>query len=308
MERNLLHKMFNGDATDNELTQIRRWVNESPQNRETFFRERTLFDALQLSDIQPEAPIRIPLLSRRKWVRSIAVAIIALCFLYNIPRFITEKSGREVAYHTIIVPAGQQVKLELADGTHVWLNALSELSYPVTFNASKREVRLKGEAFFDVAKDRNKKFIVHAGPCEVEVLGTEFNVESYSENEFSTALLRGSVKVTDLSQPNQSVVLEPNNTVRLDNGKLTVSPITDLNPYSWKSGLIIFKDMYFKTLMKKLEKSYGIHIVIENSTLDNYVCSGKFRISDGVEQVLRALQMDAHFTFERKSGTEIHIR
>ena len=68
------------------------------------------------------------------------------------------------------------------------------------------------------------------------------------------------------------------------------------------------KDINFKDLMKKLEKNYGISIVVDNHTLDNYACSGKFRISDGIEQVLRALQQDAHFTFERESGSEIRIR
>ena len=86
--------------------------------------------------------------------------------------------------------------------------------------------------------------------------GTQFNVEAYNENEFSTALIRGSVKVTDKSQPDESVVLEPNNTVSLNNGKLTVTPITDFNPYSWKDGLITFKDINFKDLMKKLEKKF----------------------------------------------------
>ena len=187
--------------------------------------------------------------------------------------------------------------MTLSDGTHIWLNARSEFSYPASFNGNTREVRLKGEAFFDVAKDRNKKFIVNTGRCEVEVLGTQFNVEAYNENEFSTALIQGSVKVTDKSQPDESVVLEPNNTVSLNNGKLTVTPITDFNPYSWKEGLITFKDINFKDLMKELEKNFGIRIIIDNHTLDNYACSGKFRISDGIEQVLRALQQDAPVSY-----------
>ena len=166
-----------------------------------------------------------------------------------------------------------RVEVTLSDGTHIWLNARSEFSYPASFNENTREVRLKGEAFFDVAKDRNKKFIVNTSRCEVEVLGTQFNVEAYNENEFSTALIQGSVKVTDKSQPDESVVLEPNNTVSLNNGKLTVTPITDFNPYSWKEGLITFKDINFKDLMKELEKNFGIRIIIDNHTLDNYACS-----------------------------------
>lgn len=308
MEQKLLHKMFNGEATDNELAQIRQWVNADKANRDTFYQERALFDALQLNTFQEENQVRKQSIPLRKWIGSAAAAIIVFFLLYNIPVFTTKDIQPEIAFNTIKVPAGQRVEITLSDGTHIWLNARSEFTYPASFNGETREVRLKGEAFFDVAKNENKKFIVNTGRCEVEVLGTQFNVEVYDEDEFSTSLLRGSVKVTDKSQPDESVVLEPNNTVSLNNGKLTVTPITDFNPYSWKEGLITFKDITFKDLMKKLEKNYGIRILIDNHTLDNYACSGKFRISDGIEQVLRALQQDAHFTFKRESGTEIRIQ
>lgn len=300
--------MFSGQATDGELTQIRQWVNESAQNRETFYHERALFDALQLNNFQAAIRTKKRTVSLWKWAGGIAAATIALFLLYNVPVYLQKNIQQEVALNTIKVPPGQRVEVTLADGTHIWLNARSEFSYPASFNGDKREVRLKGEAFFDVAKSKDKKFIVNTGRCEVEVLGTQFNIEAYNENEFSTALLRGSVKVTDKSQPDESVVLEPNNAVSLHNGKLTVTPITDLNPYSWKEGLITFKDIRFRELMKKLEKNYGIRIIIENKNLDDYACSGKFRISDGIEEVLRALQQDAHFTFDRESGTEIRIR
>ncbi len=300
--------MFKGEATDNELAQIRQWVNAGKANRETFYHERALFDALQLNTFQKENHARKQSVLLRKRIGSAAAAVIVLFILYNIQVFTDKNIQAETALNTIKVPAGQRVEVTLSDGTHVWLNARSEFSYPVSFNGDKREVLLKGEAFFEVAKNRDKKFIVNTGRCEVEVLGTQFNVEAYNENEFSTTLIQGSVKVTDKSQPNESVVLEPNNSVSLNNGKLTVTPITDFNPYSWKEGLITFKDIHFKDLMKKLEKNFGIRIMIDNHTLDNYACSGKFRISDGIEQVLRALQQDAHFTFERESGTVIRIQ
>ncbi len=300
--------MFKGEATDNELAQIRQWVNAGKANKETFYHERALFDALQLNTFQKENHARKQSVSLRKRIGSAAAAVIVLFILYNIQVFTDKNIQAETALNTIKVPAGQRVEVTLSDGTHVWLNARSEFSYPVSFNGDKREVLLKGEAFFEVAKNRDKKFIVNTGRCEVEVLGTQFNVEAYNENEFSTALIQGSVKVTDKSQPNESVVLEPNNSVSLNNRKLTVTPITDFNPYSWKEGLITFKDIHFKDLMKKLEKNFGIRIMIDNHTLDNYACSGKFRISDGIEQVLRALQQDAHFTFERESGTVIRIQ
>ena len=206
-----------------------------------------------------------------------------------LPASETEQIQRqEVAeYHTIEVPAGGEYHLVLADGTKIWLNAESSLVFPVEFSGNKRQVILKGEAYFEVVRNEHLPFVVSTvSGVQICVLGTQFNVEAYNENEFSTALIQGSVKVTDKSQPDESVVLEPNNTVSLNNGKLTVTPITDFNPYSWKEGLITFKDINFKDLMKELEKNFGIRIIIDNHTLDNYACSGKFRISDGIEQVL----------------------
>lgn len=300
--------MFSGEATDNELTLIRQWVNESEANKETFYRERAFFDAIQFNDLSKALCVRKRRVPLWKWAGSVAAAVIALFLLYNVPALFQEDFPKEVAFNTIKVPAGQRVEVTLADGTHLWLNARSEFSYPASFNGDKREVHLKGEAFFDVAKDENKKFIVHTGRCEIEVLGTQFNVEAYSEDDFSTALLRGSVRVTDTSQQNESVVLEPNNAVRLDRGRLAVTPITDLSAYSWKDGVFTFKDIDFNVLMKKLEKNYGIRIIIENPELDDYACSGKIRISDGIDEVLRALQQDAHFSFEWKGANEIRIQ
>lgn len=300
--------MFSGEATDNELTLIRQWVNESEANKETFYRERAFFDAIQFNDLSKALCVRKRRVPLWKWAGSMAAAVIALFMLYNVTALFQEDFPKEVAFNTIKVPAGQRVEVTLADGTHLWLNARSEFSYPASFNGDKREVHLKGEAFFDVAKDENKKFIVHTGRCEIEVLGTQFNVEAYSDDDFSTALLRGSVRVTDTSQQNESVVLEPNNAVRLDRGRLAVTPITDLSAYSWKDGVFTFKDIDFNVLMKKLEKNYGISIIIENPELDDYACSGKIRISDGVDEVLRALQQDAHFSFEWKGANEIRIQ
>ena len=309
MEQKLLHKLFSGKATSSELSHIRRWVNESEANRKTFFRERALFDAIQLNDTLYKQPAHKLSFTLFKWIGGIAAAvIIALFALNSINGFRLSETPEPIAFNTIKVPAGQRVELTLADGTHVWLNARSELSYPTVFDAKKREVTLKGKAFFNVAKNPDKKFVVNAGRCELEVLGTQFNVEAYEDDEFSAALMCGSLKVTDKSQPDESVLLTPNNAVSLNDDQLEVTPITDFSPYSWREGLIVFKEIRFKELMKELEKNFGVRIIIENSRLDQYACSGKLRISDGIDAALHALQQDAHFTFERENGTEIHIK
>lgn len=307
MDKQLLYKMFRGEATEKELAHIRRWVDRSEENKQMFFRERTLFDAIQLNNYSTRLASRRQRTLVWRWVGSIAAALLIL-FLFHSMSLIQKEDNTEMALNTITVPAGQRIELTLADGTHIWLNSLSEISYPASFNQGNREVYLQGEAFFEVAKDEKKKFIVHTRQCEIEVLGTQFNVEAYAPGEFSAALLRGSVKVTNKSFPGESVVLKPHNVARFDGGKLRVTPLTDLTSYSWKEGLITFKDIGFKDLMKKLEKNYGLRIVVATRRLDGYACSGKFRISDGIDEVLRALQQDARFTFERVNKNEIRIQ
>lgn len=300
--------MFSGQATDQELATIRQWVNADQANRKTFFRERTFYDALQLSrKASAKKPsVRTTLIWSRSQ-RVAAAAVILFCILAG-PALWNHFTANEMAFNTIKVPAGQRVEMTLADGTHIWLNSRSELTYPTNFNGKKREVRLKGEAFFNVTKQDRKKFIVNTGRCEVEVLGTQFNVESYEDDEFSTALMQGSVRITDSKDPDQVVMLTPNNSATLCNGKLRVSPISDFDAYSWKDGVITFRNILFKDLMRKLEKNYGIRIMVKSSKLDHYSCSGKFRISDTVEAVLKALQQDAKFSFKQSNNNTIIIQ
>lgn len=131
--------MFKGEATDNELAQIRQWVNAGKANRETFYHERALFDALQLNTFQKENHARKQSVLLRKRIGSAAAAVIVLFILYNIQVFTDKNIQAETALNTIKVPAGQRVEVTLSDGTHVWLNARSEFSYPVSFNGDKRE-------------------------------------------------------------------------------------------------------------------------------------------------------------------------
>lgn len=308
MDQQLLYKMFKGETTKEELAHIRQWTEACAENREEFFRERALFDAIQLNGLKEQSNSKKHLLYYLSGI-SAAAAVIALLVCLN---FYFSDSGNDrqknMAFNTVIVPSGQRTEVILADGTHIWLNSKSELSYPVSFDEEIRKVYLKGEAFFDVARDETKKFVVSAGQCDVEVLGTQFNVEAYDEKDLSVALIKGSVKVADSSDAEESVILKPNDVARFSDGKFEISAIADDNLYSWKDGLIVFKNSPFHDLMKKLEKNFGVEIRIENKHLDSYACSGKLRISDGLVVILRTLQQDAHFSWKRIDETTVVIK
>lgn len=313
MEKETLYKFFECKASPEEKEAIRLWLEASPEHEEELFREREFFDAMILSVFphrkgrkkQPHLFFPTALREALKLAAMLVFALLCGIYFYT-SRLETLGS----ALTTITVPAGQRVNLTLPDGTNVWLNARSQMRYPATFTGGMRNVSLDGEAYFEVAHDAAKPFIVSTRQCDVEVLGTKFNVEAYADSDdFCTSLLEGSVRITDKHNPAGQLILQPNHQAALADGHLRAKPIVDFDLLRWKEGLICFKNMNFRELMTRFEKCYGIHIIIETRRLDDYVCSGKFRVSDGIDKALSILQKDAGYTFERnKDESVVYIR
>ena len=310
MNKDILYKFFEGNASFEEEAAVKQWMEESAENRLAFLKERKLFDAMLLlgnEEIIKNGKKRfsINLSSLRTELIKIA-AVIALTlggsFIYR--QMQTEQTP--IALQTITVPAGQRINITLADGTNVWLNARTTIQYPITFNEKERLVKLDGEAYFDVTKDKSKPFIVQTDNYNVEVLGTQFDVNAYSETgEFETTLMSGSVKVASASDSTQKITLKPNNKVFLQDGKLHVTAVDDYNPYRWKEGLICFKNETFTSIMKDFEKYYGLTIQVKNKNVFKYVYTGKFRQTDGIDYALRVLQKDIKFTYQRDDENQI---
>lgn len=304
MDRQKLHRFFAGSATLEEGMEIKAWMEASKENEERFYRERKVFDAITLHG-QPTAPRQREQRSYRQlflpWLKVAAIVVLTLAINHFYQR---HRNGEYVAtMNTISVPAGQRTHVTLPDGTNVWLNARTTLQYPAHFNRKERTVRLEGEAYFDVARNDKKPFIVQTGPYNVEVLGTQFDVEAYPDmGTFETTLMKGSVKV---SSPKQSIVLEPEHKVYMREGKLHVAKVKDFDPYRWKEGLICFKEEQFQFIMKDFEKYYGIRIVVNNSKVLQFSYTGKFRQADGIDYALRVLQKDIYFTYQKDNDKEI---
>lgn len=309
MEKETLYKFFDGKASREEKEAVRIWLESSPENEQELFREREFFDAMILSGSTKSAgeekkshPFFRTVLFEAIKIAAVFVITVA-CGTYFYKSEI-RKIGE--AMNTIKVPAGQRANLTLPDGTNVWLNARSEMRYPAVFTGNKREITLDGEAYFEVTHNEDKPFVVQTNKCNVEVLRTKFNVEAYSDSEdFCTSLMEGSVRVSDKGNPSETVLLSPNHMVSLENGQLSTSPISDFDVFRWKEGLICFRNMNFEQLMLRFEKCYGVRIVVENKHLVNYICSGKFRISDGIDNALRILQKDAKYSFERNNDESV---
>lgn len=309
MEKELLHKFFAGAATLEEKEAIMHWMESDPGNKQFLLKERKLYNAVLLhgedKQVQQQAGRQQYFLRRgvARFLRVAAMIVVAFGLGYF---WQSEKTEGPIAMQTISVPAGQCVNVTLPDGSNIWLNAQTTIQYPVSFNKGNRQVKLDGEAYFDVAKDSKRPFIVNTKECSVEVLGTKFNIDAYSSRDkFETVLMEGSVKVSMLDDPTQAVSLKPNNKVYRSNGKLLTQKVSNYERYRWKEGLICFVDEPFKVVMEDFEKFYGLTIVVNNQKVTQYLYTGKFKQTDGVDYALSLLQKNIHFTYQR--DRENHI-
>ena len=211
-----------------------------------------------------------------------------------------------VTYNTLYTPVGQRAQLVLQDGTEVWLNAKSKLVYPSRFEGKSRNVTVEGEAFFKVAKDSVKPFIVSAGEVEMKVLGTQFNVYSYPETGYvETSLLEGAVKVFFTGKEREGVVLKPNQQVTVSGEAMKVEPIARKEHFLWREGIYAFENEPLIHILKKLELYYDVRIIVEDSSLFKDTYTGKFRQRDSLDDIFRVLQRIRNFKVERDTEHNI---
>lgn len=215
---------------------------------------------------------------------------------------------------------GTRTNLLLPDGTVVWLNAGSVLTYPANFTGEKREVALEGEAFFDVAANATHPFIVHTSTASIRVLGTSFDVKAYERDKtMETTLIKGSIEVTYrrsriILKPNQKlVVVREDTTVEKKEQRPEVNiikPTIEVHTgaiieTSWTDNKLIFQDEDFKALAEQMERWYGVTIAFDRRELENLRFTGTFQ-KETIRQALEALQLTASFKYSI-TGNQITI-
>ena len=309
MDKNLLYRYFIGHASANEIHQVRTWSDESDENQNLLRRERKLFNAMIMAgSVKKPMPINNDKIYRptnRIWLRIVGMAacIAAICCISIITIFIGH-SDTQLAMQTIHVPSGQSVDLILPDSSHVWLNANTRMTYPLSFVKGIREVSIEGEAFFEVKHHDKWPFIVHTPHMDVKVLGTKFNVEAYSDKPLTeTSLIEGKVQITLPKQDgvSQQYILQPGRKLSLTENQVAISKITDQEVYRWRYGLYCFNNKTIVDIMHDFEKYYGIKIIVQEEHLKKVVLSGKFRIAEGLNYALDVLKSEVHFSYHRSS-------
>lgn len=251
---------------------------------------------------------RALLFGLRKVVSYAAIVLFSVLSTYLLMNYTGDKEDELVRYQEFSTPAGQRAKVLLADGTEVWLNANSRLRYPERFDSERREVELHGEAFFEVEKNKERPFIVKTKKMDIEVTGTRFNVNAYDTEEyFVTSLVEGSVSVSCTFDKDHRYVLHPQQQIVVSDRSLNIYPFKKADFMSWKEGIFIFDDLLLTDIIKKLELYYDVSIVVKNTKLGNYRYTGKFRQRDGVESVLRKLQIVYPFKYTKDDDKNLIV-
>lgn len=225
---------------------------------------------------------------------------------------------------------GSKTRVQLPDGTKVWLNAGSKLTYDKEFNNVRREVTLTGEGYFDVVRNEKKPFIIHTEKMDVKVLGTQFNVKSYPNDKATeAALIRGSIEVSLKDRPSEKIILKPNEKIVVANRDTVITignspgshkespePLVAIRRLtyqkedstiietSWIENKLVFEDESFKDLALKMERWYGVTIRFTDENVAALRFTGVFE-EETIEDVMRALKITATFNYKFQGKTII---
>lgn len=206
--------------------------------------------------------------------------------------------------NTIKTPKGGQYQVMLPDGSRVWLNAASSLTYPASFGNMDRQVKLEGEAYFEITTrfvgQKKQPFIVETGKQKIEVLGTRFNVNAYDDEAgIKTTLVEGKVKVIT---ENETIILKPNQEFNLRPDGVNTQQV-DVEPaIDWKNGDFIFAEENIKSVMRKIARWYNVEVAYNDSSIPGEFISGQISRNRNLSEVLRMLELSGNLRFEMKEG------
>lgn len=204
----------------------------------------------------------------------------------------------EISFNTLSLPKGSRpIKLLLADGSLVWLNTASSITYPTAFTGPERTISIEGEAYFEVAKNSKMPFRVRCDNVDITVLGTHFNVNSYDDEKDSrVTLLEGSVMVTS---GNRTGMLKPGQQAQVTNADITIDKNADVQEVmAWKDGRFYFDGANIKTIMRQVEKWYNVEVEFKADIQDSFVAN--ISRNENLSELLKVLQLTnlVHFKTE----------
>ena len=297
----------------NALDELKTWIAASAENQQYFIRQREIWfsavsrEAASVYDKDKafenfrnrvESQKEIQSTSRRgfslsalwRYAAVVAIIIAVGCISYWQGEVNVKDTFADIS---VEAPLGSKTKLYLPDGTLVWLNAGSRMTYSQGFGVDNRKVELEGEGYFEVKRNEKIPFFVKTKDLQLQVLGTKFNFRDYPEDhEVVVSLLEGKVGLNNLLREEKEAVLSPDERAVLNkaNGLLTVESVTASNASQWTDGYLFFDEELLPDIAKELERSYNVKIHIANGSLKTFRFYGNFvRREQNIQEVLEAL-------------------
>ena len=321
----LISKYLNGKISLEEKGELLQWLKASPKHMDFFSRTKKERDPFSntgdfvdnaYQELQYKQYLRKNLneaFDRKSGVKKrliypvlkvAAFLIIGLFVGVWINEYNTTTPEKTSAQTVVASPRGQKSKLILPDSTSVWLNSESTIRYTSDF-LNNREVRLEGEAFFNVRRNRKSVFMVKTDDYNSNVKGTEFNVIAYEDfGRTETTVVNGRIQV---NRKNENVEVDASEKVVYEDGKLEKHNANVLAATSWKDNIFYFNKVPFKELVRRLERWYDVDITLKGEDLSDIEYSGIFKNEETVWQVLEVIQMTTPIEYRRNQFREIII-
>jgi len=322
MDDKLLIRFLTHDYSPEDLQEINRWIAQDKANADWLFEmERTwiLKDEIQYSDEETVNRSYNQFLSRRNnsltplpqknrnrlltWMKYGAAAIVFFLLSLNIYRSLYSEDSS--AINIIEVPKGEKATVTLSDGTKVWLNAETKLTYPSQFGRKQRKVTIEGEGYFEVARNEKKPFVLNGEEFNIHVLGTQFNVNAYPGEDVSIALREGRINV-EVKEAESQLELNPSDHLRLTtDGQTILEKIDVATINSWTKGEFIFVAQPLAVILRSLERSFNVPIILEEESLSTELFNCRAKAGTKLHDILKLLREAGKMNYRFENGSII---
>ena len=317
----IIARVLSGESSSDDILSLSEWLNENEKNRDEFRRLKNYWDAdvafkhsvapafsadklLRQIDLQDKCARE-----RQLWNRfTPLIAAVTLLFIFSTAFFLYHTNNHVAEYYTLLTDEHKS-NFTMEDGTVITLNKNSRLSYSDTYGKNSRNVKLEGEAYFEVAKDSGKPFQVEMNGASIVVLGTHFNVKADAKADDITAtLVEGSIRFKGAKQ---NIVMTPNQqlTFSRSTNEISIKQVdTDIST-AWKDGLLKYKSIPFTKLVENLKDIYQVEILIDDKKLTDpsVTVSGTFDREQSFEQILKVISYSLPMQWTNNNGV-YHIQ
>lgn len=317
---------FNGQLTDKEEAELLEWIKQSEKNKQYFFKVKEELDPDKMSSEfvkSSYAELKSRLVINNEFKRSVsggfrylrislprvaAMLVLAITLGFSVAYLLTNTrfQKEEIVWFESQTPRGEKSRVLLPDGSLVWLNSESSITYPADFMKGNRIIKLTGEAYFDVAKlPSHEPFIVQTPSYAIRVLGTQFNVMAYADfDRTETSLIEGKIEI---QYANQVIDVAPGESFVFKNNKYQLKKTNAAQSAMWKDDVFDFDQITFEELVRRLERWYDVDIEIKSEQLKSTTYSGAFKNEETLEEVLTTFELSMPVRFQREDFRKFSI-